>query len=72
MQRSAMPRIVSSPFSRLAGLGIVPLTALESASPPARPNVVLILADDLGWTDLACYGSESYETPHSIGCRTTA
>jgi arylsulfatase A len=29
-----------------------------------RPNVVLILADDLGWTDLACYGSDFYETPH--------
>jgi arylsulfatase A-like enzyme len=28
-----------------------------------RPNVVFILADDLGWTDLKCYGSEVYETP---------
>ncbi len=28
-----------------------------------RPNVVLILADDLGWTDLACYGSDLHETP---------
>jgi len=28
-----------------------------------RPNVVLILADDLGWTDLACYGSDLYQTP---------
>jgi arylsulfatase A len=27
-------------------------------------NVVLILADDLGWTDLACYGSKLYETPN--------
>ena len=29
-----------------------------------RANVVLILADDLGWTDLACYGSKLYETPN--------
>ena len=29
-----------------------------------RPNVVLIFADDLGWTDLGCYGSELYRTPH--------
>lgn len=28
------------------------------------PNVVLILADDLGWTDLGCYGSDLHETPH--------
>jgi len=29
-----------------------------------RPNVVFILADDLGWTDLGCQGSGYYETPH--------
>src|SRR5678816_891394 len=34
------------------------------SAPQARPNVVLILADDLGWTDLSCYGSEFYETPN--------
>lgn len=28
-----------------------------------RPNVVFILADDLGYTDVACYGSKYYETP---------
>ena len=29
-----------------------------------RPNVVFFLADDLGWRDLGCYGSDFYETPH--------
>ncbi len=28
------------------------------------PNIVIILADDLGWSDLACYGSTVHETPH--------
>jgi arylsulfatase A-like enzyme len=28
------------------------------------PNLVFILADDLGWADLACYGSDLHETPH--------
>jgi arylsulfatase A-like enzyme len=34
------------------------------AAAPQKLNFVLILADDLGWKDLACYGSEYYETPH--------
>lgn len=29
-----------------------------------RPNVVCIIADDLGWRDLGCYGSPFYETPN--------
>lgn len=28
-----------------------------------KPNIIFILADDLGYTDLACYGSRYYETP---------
>ena len=46
---------------------LVPLAALaapESAKPTARPNLVFILADDLGWADLGCYGSTFYEAPH--------
>ncbi len=30
----------------------------------SKPNVILILIDDLGWTDLGCYGSDYYETPN--------
>lgn len=29
-----------------------------------KPNFIFILIDDLGWMDLACYGSRFYETPH--------
>ena len=29
-----------------------------------NPNIILIVADDLGWTDLSCMGSTYYETPN--------
>lgn len=28
-----------------------------------QPNVIIVLADDLGWSDLGCYGSDFHETP---------
>src|SRR5688572_32800225 len=40
------------------------LPPLQGGAATNKPNVVLILADDLGWTDLACYGSDLHETPH--------
>jgi arylsulfatase A len=30
----------------------------------APPNIILMLIDDMGWTDLGCYGSKYYQTPN--------
>src|SRR6478609_3268841 len=38
-----------------------PVSAIESTA--HRLNVVIIVADDLGWSDLGCYGADLLETP---------
>ena len=39
------------------------LFAFISCSRPELPNIILISVDDMGWSDLGCYGSE-IRTPH--------
>jgi arylsulfatase A len=46
----------------LAVLCTVSVSAAVSAERP--PNVILILIDDMGFTDLSCYGSKFYESPN--------
>ena len=35
-----------------------------SAREAAKPNIVFFLVDDLGWSDVGCFGSSFYETPN--------
>ena len=44
--------------------GPLELTQSSELNRDRSPNVVFILADDLGWRDLSCQGSTFYETPN--------
>jgi len=51
-----IPRVLAAVFAAASAAG--------AAEPARKPNVVFILADDLGYTDVGCYGSRYYETPN--------
>src|SRR5581483_1750011 len=49
----------------LAGLALAGAASTASAAGDSRPpNLVVFLIDDLGWTDLGCFGSDLYQTPN--------
>jgi len=62
---SGSGRIVGLLFLAIGLLASGPSSVSAPAAPTPTPNIVLILADDLGWGDLGCYNPDSrIPTPH--------
>src|SRR5436189_3752966 len=51
-------------MNRLLAIAAFASALAAPAYAAEKPNVIFILADDLGWTDLGCQGSKYYETPN--------
>jgi arylsulfatase A len=63
-----MERIDRRQFIKAAGLGAAVLAApgyLNAGQQQSsrKPNIILIMADDIGYECFGCYGSKSYKTP---------
>lgn len=58
-----MPLPASLCLVLVLGLSLLLPTTAAAALPP-KPNIILFLVDDMGWTDAGCLGSRFYETPH--------
>ncbi|MBL9200066.1 MAG: sulfatase [Opitutaceae bacterium] len=56
----SLARSVFLAAASVAALGL----AAKAATPPPKPNVIVIFTDDQGWGDLGCYGSPNLDTPH--------
>ena len=57
-------KITTTLYCLLGLLAANSLTTVAYAqSAEATPNIVLIVADDLGWSDLGCYGNPYFESP---------
>lgn len=51
-------------IKKLSALSLLPLTLLPARAQQRQPNIIYIMADDLGIGDLGCYGQMQIKTPN--------
>jgi arylsulfatase A len=51
-------------FMMTAAAATVAVPMLGKTAPAKKPNIILVMADDLGWKELGCYGQEKIKTPY--------
>lgn len=49
----------------IIALAVLSLNACAKKKEAQKPNIIYILADDLGYGDLSCYGQTKFQTPHT-------
>ena len=54
----------AAPLLALTPIAASTTSCDDSKTETVRPNIILIVADDLGLGDLSCYGSATLHTPH--------
>ena len=47
----------------LLALTVPPSGIVVEAQPESRPNIIIMMSDDMGWSDIGCFGGE-INTPH--------
>ena len=45
-------------------LGVLSVTVACSPVPDKHPNIIMVFIDDMGWTDLSCFGNRDAQTPN--------
>lgn len=55
---------MSFPFRSLIFAGLFATLSTAVAGTQTRPNIVVLLADDMGWADFSCFGNKRAQTPN--------
>ena len=64
MPRMGRRRFLKAVTAGAGALAVSPLARAAERNAVDKPNIVFIVVDDMGWTDLSCYGGKAIKTPN--------